>query len=71
MLIVASSEAEAARIAADLEDALNGLHQAITERDRQEIELRLKSPKRPGHIDAKDAAHLPLFVAANEPGLGL
>jgi hypothetical protein len=42
-----------------------------TERERIEIELRLKSPKRAdaGKPPAgqRDAAHLPLFIAANEP----
>jgi hypothetical protein len=38
-----------------------------TARDREEIALRLASPKRPGHVDAADVNHLPLFVAANEP----
>jgi hypothetical protein len=40
-----------------------------SDRHRQEIELRLKSPKRPGAVDAQDVNHLPLFVAANEPTL--
>jgi hypothetical protein len=43
------------------------------ERDRQEIALRAKAPKRadPGRVIAAqaDAGHLPLFVAANEPTL--
>jgi hypothetical protein len=43
----------------------------LADRQRQEIELRLRSPMRPGAVDAKDAAHLPLFVAANEPRLAL
>ena len=52
-------------------DALQSLESSICERDRQLLALRLKSPLRPGAVDARDAAHLPLFVAANEPGLGL
>jgi hypothetical protein len=40
-----------------------------SDRHRQEIELRLKSPKRPGAVTAEDVNHLPLFVAANEPSL--
>ncbi len=43
------------------------------ERERQLIALRLASPKRAaaGAIvaDRADAAHLPLFIAANEPTL--
>jgi hypothetical protein len=39
------------------------------ERERTEIAARLSSPKRPGHVDAADVNHLPLFVAANEPRL--
>lgn len=39
-----------------------------TERERAEIELRLSSPKR-STTDQADAAHLPLFIAANEPSL--
>lgn len=43
------------------------------DRQRLELELRLKSPKRanPGKAPAPqaDAGHLPLFVAANEPEL--
>ena len=41
--------------------------------DRQRIALTLASPKRadPGRVvvDQADVAHLPLFVAANEPRL--
>ncbi len=48
-------------------------HGRITERDRQTVALLLASPKRadPRAIvaDQADAAHLPLFVAANEPTL--
>jgi hypothetical protein len=36
------------------------------ERDRQIMELRLRSRMSP-RADQDDAAHLPLFVAANEP----
>lgn len=36
------------------------------ERDRREIDARIRSPKR-STTDQADAAHLPLFVAANEP----
>lgn len=32
------------------------------------IKLRASSPLRPAHAQ-RDAGHLPLFVAANEPGL--
>jgi hypothetical protein len=43
------------------------------ERQALELELRAKSPKRgePGRAPAAqaDAAHLPLFIAANEPKL--
>jgi hypothetical protein len=43
------------------------------ERDRETVALRLASPKRAGPgqllVDQADAAHLPLFVAANEPRL--
>ena len=45
----------------------------LSERDRQLIALRLKSPKRADPDAAAapqaDAAHLPLFVAADEPKL--
>lgn len=37
------------------------------ELERIEIAARLRSPKRPGHVDAADVNHLPLFIAANEP----
>lgn len=47
--------------------------QPPTEKQRQIIALRLASPKRADAgkpvADQHDAAHLPLFVAANEPGL--
>jgi hypothetical protein len=38
------------------------------ERERAVIAARLSSPKR-STVDQADAAHLPLFVAANEPRL--
>lgn len=45
--------------------------QGASERERQEIALRLASPKRANAGAAieqqQDAAHLPLFVHANEP----
>lgn len=44
-----------------------------SERERQEIALRLASPKRAEAgaeiVPQADAAHLPLFVQANEPKL--
>lgn len=39
------------------------------ERERAEIEARIRSPKRPGNVAAADVNHLPLFIAANEPNL--
>ena len=46
---------------------------AANSRERLELELRLKSPKRAdaGKQPAgqRDVNHLPLFIAANEPGL--
>lgn len=41
----------------------------LTERERLELELRASSPLRKAAVDQRDAGHLPLFVAANEPGL--
>lgn len=50
------------------EAALDGLERAIAERDRQLIAVAQNSPhRRPMHIDQRDAGHLPLFIAANEP----
>lgn len=47
--------------------------QGLSERDRQVIALRLASPKRANAgatiEQQQDAAHLPLFVHANEPSL--
>jgi hypothetical protein len=56
----------------ELLGALEAVQHPKNERERHyrhalELELRLRSPKRPGHVDAADANHLPLFVAANEP----
>lgn len=46
---------------------------ATSDRDRQLVELRLRSPKRADAGKAPpaqhDAGHLPLFVAGNEPRL--
>jgi hypothetical protein len=42
-----------------------------TARDRAWIELRAKCPKRSNGKPVEDPAHLPLFVAADEPGLPL
>ena len=45
----------------------------MNDRDRQILELRLKSPKRANAgkpvAPQADSAHLPLFVAGNEPRL--
>lgn len=44
-------------------------------RERQELQLRLTAPLRQPRFrpmcDQHDASALPMFVAANEPGLGL
>lgn len=61
----------------DMLSSLTGDHAAsgadLGERQRQLIALRLASPKRAGAgqpiEQQQDAAHLPLFVAANEPSL--
>ena len=56
-----------------LRNAAASLGEAITERDRQVVALKLASPLRApaGRFvrDQQDHGHLPLFVAANEPGL--
>lgn len=41
----------------------------MNERDRQELELRAKAPLQSKGKPVEDAGFLPLFVAANEPGL--
>lgn len=45
-----------------------GAAPSISERSRQLLALRAASPHR-SHMPQADAAHLPLFVAANEPRL--
>lgn len=52
---------------------LDSVQSPPTERERQEIALKLAAPHRApaGRVIANqaDAGHLPLFVAANEPRL--
>lgn len=56
-----------------LRTAVASLGEAITERDRQLVALKLASPLRaqPGAVirDQQPHEHLPLFIAANEPRL--
>ena len=56
-----------------LSNATAALGEAITDRDRQLVALKLASPLRaPANRcipDQQDHGHLPLFVAANEPKL--
>ena len=50
--------------------ALNGIDSAIAERDAQMIRAAINGPhRRAMHVGQKDAGHLPLFIASNEPGL--
>lgn len=52
---------------------LDDVQRPASDRERQEIALKLAAPHRApaGRVIANqaDAAHLPLFVAANEPRL--
>lgn len=48
--------------------AVAALGEAVSDRDRQIVDLKVNSPNR-SPADQKDAAHLPLFVKANEPEL--
>lgn len=52
------------------DEALNGIDSAIAERDRQRIAAAINGPhRRSMQHNQKDAGHLPLFIAANEPQL--
>ncbi len=42
---------------------------AEAERSRQELELRARAPLQSKGKPIEDAAHLPLFIASNEPEL--
>lgn len=52
-----------------LESQLERMESTIRERDRQTVQLRAAAPLRSKGRPVEDAAHLPLFVAGNEPGL--
>ena len=58
------------QLLAERDDALDGLARAIAERDRQMIAAAVNGPhRRAMHVDQRDAGHLPLFIAADEPRL--
>lgn len=67
-LTVRSMRAELDRRSSGLGGAVAALGDAVSDRDKQIVELKAKSPNR-SHLDQKDAAHLPLFIKANEPEL--
>jgi hypothetical protein len=46
-----------------------GARPPMSERDRQELELRANAPLQSKGRPVADAGHLPLFVSANEPSL--
>lgn len=59
-----------AQLLAERDNALDGLDRAIAERDRQAIAAAINGPmRRSMAVDQRDAGHLPLFIAANEPRL--
>jgi hypothetical protein len=56
------------QLLAERDDALAGIDRFIAERDRQMIAAAVNGPhRRAMHVDQRDAGHLPLFIAANEP----
>lgn len=56
------------QLLAERDSALDGLDRAIAERDRQFIRCAISGPhRRAMHVDQRDAGHLPLFTATNEP----
>jgi hypothetical protein len=56
------------QLIAERDDALAGIDRFIAERDRQMIAAAVNGPhRRAMHVDQRDAGHLPLFIAANEP----
>lgn len=58
------------QLISERDEALNGIDSAIAERDRQLVRSAINGPhRRAMHLAQKDAGHLPLFVAANEPQL--
>jgi hypothetical protein len=56
------------QLLAERDDALAGIDRFIAERDRQMIAAAVNGPhRRAMHVDQRDAGHLPIFIAANEP----
>lgn len=53
----------------ELVECLQRMEQGIIERDRRLAELGARAPLRSKGCAVEDVAHLPLFVAANEPKL--
>jgi hypothetical protein len=70
--VVGKKNGRGFKLKLEIEDIGGAIHvyvrSVLDERGRDELGLRAKSPKRSSAAQA-DAAHLPLFIAANEPRL--
>jgi hypothetical protein len=66
---IMADPAAAGLIDEQLADTLQRMADGITERDRKLAELQAAAPLRSKGRAVEDVAHLPLFVAANEPPL--